>query len=219
MRNKFHIDIILTGCTIVGLVLQCIPNIPQLINNIVIFVLILALLLWLLFKVYNREVVRRPKMISMGKNILHNVKDSVVLFGGDLSWIDDYSASLIRLADNTKMVQVFFPLAKIKTMNKEIKESFDVKIYELQNKGVKFYSIPEDYGLRCIISDPHAFNDNENLKILVAKRIDSAKNNSNKYRIRQLNYSDYSDRDICKSYFCNYKLMQVSAKDYTVYVA
>ena len=138
--------------------------------------------------------------------LLSNVKSKVVLFGGDLSWANDYIEGISLLAKENKEIEIYFPITKFASMSKERRKEFDDRITSLRQVGAKVFSIPKDYGLRCIMVDPDFSDSNKHMQVMITERLESdLKNkNRNKYITQSFAYDiekrgHDNDRNICMS--------------------
>lgn len=173
-----------------------------------LIVSVISLLCLIIISFVKNDVVNRKKLIKKGNKIILNTKEKLVLFGGDLSWVDDYIDSIKKMNSESKDIEVYFPESKYK--NSKDNEEFLNRIIELRKAGAKVYSLNNDYGLRCIIIDPDTYNSNDNMEIMITDRIlrHAKDNNKNKYNFRYLKYSDNTQKNICKSYITNYNYVK-----------
>lgn len=208
-RNYFMI--IASIISILGVILQLIPYIPKLFKIISLGVIIILLFLSLFFTVYDRHIVKRKKVIKLGLNIIHNAMDKVVLFGGDLSWTDDYLDDLHAIILNNKTVEVLFPESKYNAAANGARILFDNRIANLKAIGATVYKFSQDVGLRCIMADPDTFSSPQDFKVFSSKSVKkhSINSNKNKYLVECYNFNEEEHKSTCNSYLGHYKLISI----------
>lgn len=177
-------------------------------KKVLLFASVLSLFALLLVSILKKDIVSRNKIIKTGNSIILNTKDKLVLFGGDLSWANDYINSIKILKRENKIIEIYFPQSKYENCTDN--EDFFNRIIDLKEAGARVYSLKNDYGLRCIISDPDSYNSNDNMEIMITDRIYRNKSNTmkNKYSLKHLKYSNKYQRNICKSYITNYNYIK-----------
>lgn len=212
MKERIY-SIYASTISIIGFILQ-LTNINEYVKTILFIISVISLVILLIITIINNNVVKRKKLIKFGNNILLNAKEKVVLFGGDMSWVNDYIESIKKLNIENKTIEIFFPESKYN--NCDSKEEFSDRIEYLKNAGAKVYSINKDFGLRCILLDPDTYNSNDNMEIMITDRISRHKNDNmkNKYAYRHLKYKNDTQRNICKSYISNYAYIKENYKEY-----
>ena len=153
------------------------------------------------------------------KKIMSNA-ESVVMFGGDLTWAGDYEQTIKELTNNNKNVNIVFPKPKVNSINEQAKYEFESNINILLKAGARVFYTNSDTGLRCTFINIGAFDinqvdDTDDLKIITSKRIKRSPKNGmrNKYRVNiygtkrsyekplcLLNFKYYSEirSDLCK---------------------
>lgn len=210
MKNERVIDFILNSMAIIGFICSLTDRIPELISKI-LFILAWICLLILIFSNWNRRTVIRRKMIKKGNDILQNVESKAVLFGGDLSWCDDYLETLKKLLDNNKIVEVYFPATKLyNASNSYAEEMLMQRIDRLAHIGAKIYMINNDYRMRCIITDPEGIGNHEKTKVLLSDRRKIKRNEEkNRYKIEFVTYRE--NQEVCKMIITVYNLIKVEA--------
>jgi hypothetical protein len=158
----------------------------------------LTVLFWLLSRILGKNSVKnRDKTISIGKNVIRNTKNLVVLFGGDLSWTEDYKTELKKLIENGKTVEIVYPDSKL--INNSQMEN---RLVLLKNINAKLFYTENDIGLRCIISDPFLENKND-FVLYIADRI---KSNSEEFKYSTSVYRFSTDEVICNAFYKFYEL-------------
>lgn len=119
-------------------------------------------------------------MIKKGKDLLNNTHDEVALFGGDLSWQEDYFNEIKMLLDASKIVKVFIPKSKLNVANRSAREELIRRIEVLNDMGALIYITKEDSHMRGFIVDPNNSN-NRKTTIFFAVRVKT--NSKNKAEI------------------------------------
>lgn len=216
-RKLKTFDFFVNIITIISLLLQLVPKISQYVKNVLLIIISLFIIILIIIKIINRENILRPKMIKKGKKLICNAIEKVVLFGGDLSWKSDYMDCIAEIIKNSKIVEVYVPRDKIESSSKKAKSELVKRMNELKKNGAKVYLIKKDYGLRLIMTDPHTYNNLENMEIMLIKRLfrDPENNNRNKYRIKELKYINNTDKDECNILVNIYSLILENIKEFS----
>ncbi len=218
MKTKFgmSVDIITKVLTIIGFIIQLSPTITIQWKVVGIIVVAVSFIVAFIYSFNSRTIIDRKTMINRGKEIIRNATGKVALFGGDISWADDYSDDLKKILAEGKTVEVFYPLEKQISLSKKASSAFYERLGKLKVNGVKVYYFEVDLGLRCIITDPDTYQKPDDMKVLVAKRIKRHNKDQNKNRYRALSflYNQSGQNDICISYLTTYSLIKGVSKEY-----
>ncbi len=198
-------------CTLLAFILQYIP-IPekyQFLSHIFVYIVIVLLLISIAISILSRNIYTRKRLTRVTKKLMSNA-ESIVMFGGDLTWATDYASTIRNLISNNKSVIIIFPKSKINFNNEQAKIEFKNNINELKNAGARIYYTIEDTGLRCTFIDINGFDihqiaDAEDLKIITSKRIYKNLKNGlkNKYRMNVYGTRKTYERPLCILY-CKY---------------
>lgn len=200
--------------TVVALILQCLDIqepwqrfIPY-IAYLVIFLSIISIIINIVVK--EKSVYPRPKLVQLTKNRMINSTGKIVLFGGDLSWADDYVDTITTITDNSQVVEIFFPLEVIANAKRSVISRFEKRVCALKKAGATVYSTVEDYHLRCTLIDVDSGPENENLCVISCKRVykDPLNTASNKYQVDILENANEAERAMCNSFYRNYCLVK-----------
>lgn len=133
-------------------------------------------------KTYNRE-----KRIKEARKFIMNSTNQIVFFGGNLSWVEDYSDCIkTKIADNCS-VKVYFD--DNPNLSSEAKENLKKNISQLIKCGCTVYKLNECYSLRCIISDVKN-NSYSSQGIIIDKTHNDQDKTRNKYKIKQFNFNN-----------------------------
>lgn len=196
-----------SSISIIAFITQ-LTNLNTIAKMILLVISVISLICLVVISFLKNDVVSRRKLIEEGNKIILNTKDKLVLFGGDLSWVDDYIASIKLMNKENKNIEVYFPESKYE--NCENNEEFLNRIIELSKAGAKVYSLNNDFGLRCIIIDPDTYSSNDNMEIMITDRISRhvKDHNKNKYNFKHLKYANRTQKNICKSYITNYNYVK-----------
>jgi hypothetical protein len=160
--------------------------------------IVLAVIFWLLGRILGKNSIKnREKTISIGKNVIRNTKNLVVLFGGDLSWTEDYQKELKNLIENGKTVEIVYPNSKLDNNNQ-----MENRLTILKNINAKLFYTENDTGLRCIISDPFLESKND-FVLYVADRL---KSKSEEFKYSTSVYKFSTDEVICNTFYKFYEL-------------
>ena len=216
-KNKKRIDLfqwIVNVSTVVALILQCLnisepwkKYIPY-IAYLVIFLSIVSIIIKMRTK--EKTIYLRPELIQLTKDRMINSTGTIVMFGGDLSWTDDYIDTITAITDNSQAVEIFFPLEVIANAKRSVITRFEKRVYALKKAGAIIYSTVEDYHLRCTLIDVEPGHENEDLCVISSKRIykDPSNAAANKYQANVLENANEAERALCNSFYRNYCLIK-----------
>lgn len=206
--------------TIVALLLQCI-NIPTSLQKYIPYVAYVVIFLCILSIVYSiitreKTVFTRSQLIRVTKNRMLNSTGKIVMFGGDLSWADDYIDIITKLTNNSQTVEIIFPMEKITNAKQSVITRFEKRVARLKAAGATIYCSIEDYHLRCTLIDVEPGRENEDLCVISSKRIyrDTSDPNKNKYQTNILEYTNNEQRALCNSFYRNYCLIMKLCSKY-----
>lgn len=214
MNKEKFAELVLDIFAIPGFAIQFIDKIPMgwkiflwIISGICF--VILAILIF-----YNKKIITRKKLIKKGKKILTSTHRKAVLFGGDLSWKDDYIINIIQLLKNTKEIEIIIPKEKIETHNQIAKTNLIKDMNELKSNGAEIYITNTDLNMRGFIIDPDSGHTNTKTYILFAKKIKihSKNQDKNKYSIEELNSE--KDKEMYAIMYNLYNQIIQTAKKY-----
>jgi len=160
----------------------------------------------------SRTVVSRKTMIKRGRQIILSAQSKVVLFGGGLSWANDYLPELKKVSDDGIAIEVVYPLERYNAFSADAKKHFSQRLEALKHVGAQIYSVQLDMGLRCILVDPDSGHRPDHMKILIANHISKhhSKSDKNRYHAMLLSYDNPRQKDLCVSYLSHYCLLQES---------
>ena len=192
MKLKFWDVLQVVGaiCSIIGIVQITSSRID---TAVVYCLIVIGTLTVIISSVLARRptpvTVSRAQMIQIGKNLITGAKRKVVLFGGDMSWADDYEGAKIT-SEGKKVVIVCAKSNGHKVRrNKAILESCDSDFLELE----------VDLGLRAMIIDPDHIEDS--ILFLVKRTLkpskisvsNGEKGTSQLYEYKAKVYTNYSE--------------------------
>ena len=212
ISGKIFFQYVVNISSLIALILQLIdtPDKGQSFTaKIVIFLLIVNLIIF----VIGGNKYRKKRLIKKSKKLMKNATESVVMFGGDLSWTNDYKVTIQTLTNNGKIVEVMFPEPKIKDFNTSAKNRFNENIKTLMDIGVKVYYTEEDFKLRCTIIDRDSRYP-EDMKVISSKRISYHERDKHKYRVHFYQNCKDSEKDFCNLYQDVYISMKKHRKEY-----
>lgn len=95
--------------------------------------------------------VGRSAMIDTGKRLISGAKSEVVMFGGDMSWANDYAESIRAVTNRGKSVRVVFPNSQAPKVLQNART--------LTEAGAELIPTGVDSGLRAILVDPQDYRD------------------------------------------------------------
>ena len=200
---------------VVGFGCQFLKNIPDWVRVSLLFMASGCIILLLYTTWKTNSTVRRKQMIKKGKEILRNTNNKVILFGGDLSWVDDYYQEICILMEQGKHVAVYFPESKYeKATNPNAKQNIIDRTRKLKGIGVGIYMLKNDYGMRCFISDPDETVNHDNTKILLANCIKRHEKGEeyNRYRVEVVDFRH--NQEVCKLIITMYNVIVHNAKPF-----
>ena len=217
-RNLFQA--IVNLCTIIALIIQCI-DVPDSLSQFVPFIAYVVIALVIISIIVNiiskrKSVLTRDQLVEITKNRMINSTGRIVMFGGDLSWTDDYTDTITKLTSNSQIVEIIYPLEKINNAKQSVKTRFEKNVQSLKQAGANIYCTEKDYHLRCTLIDVEIEQENENLTIISSKRVykNISKPNKNKYQTNILNYPNNDERSLCTSFYLNYRLIRDRCKEH-----
>lgn len=206
--------------TIIALVLQCV-HIPDPWANYVpylAYAVIGSSIVSIIIHIVTRRksTYKRDALVEMTKNRMINSIGKVVMFGGDLSWADDYAKTITTITNNSQEVEIFFPLEKIGNAKRSVIDRFDKSVVTLKKAGAVIYCSEKDYHLRCTLIDVNPGQENRDLCVISSKRTrrDASNQKNNTYITIMLDYKNDEDRMMCDSFYRNYCLMKELSSEY-----
>ena len=145
-----------------------------------------------------------------------NATGKIVMFGGDLSWADDYIDTITRITDDNQIVEIFFPMDVLINAKRSVISRFEKRVVALKKAGAVVYSTAEDYHLRCTLVDIDPGHENEHLCIISSKRLRKHTSNpeENTYQVSILENANEEDHSICNSFYRNYCLIKKLSSEY-----
>ena len=202
--------------TITALVLQCI-NLPESMVHyepILAYIVIFLFVISMGITIHNRRrtIVSRSKLMNITNSKMMNSIGKVVLFGGDLSWVDDYAKTIKNLTDSAKIVEVFFPKEKTINAKPDVLEQFNTRVERLKLAGAKVYCTDTDYHLRgTLINVEH-----REMHIILSKRVNNSFSNPNKnrYHLTLLHSEKSEDQAMCNAFLLSYRAIKNECIEY-----
>jgi heme exporter protein D len=203
---------VISAMSVIGFIMQALAERNHYVQYVGIAIVLGTMAAALVQGVRSRTVVRRKTVIRRGKQIIQSAHSKIVLFGGDLSWTDDFLALLGRVSSEGIQIEVIYPLERYDNLTSEAKSHFAQRLDNLREAGASIYNIQLDIGLRCILVDPDTVHLPEHMRLLITNRISKNLDNpqNNKYQALLLAYSDIRQKHLCIAYLAHYRLMQQS---------
>jgi hypothetical protein len=134
--------------SLVGLA-SLVPGLPLGVRAILVFLLVAGVLIFLAETVRASRSpftkVGRDAMIATGNRLLGSIKDSAIMFSGDMSWSRDYEDVISRVSKNGKHVVVMYPETKVGRVH--------ANAQTLQEAGATLIATATDSGLRGMLLD------------------------------------------------------------------
>lgn len=222
-KNKKRMDFfhwVVDISTLSALILQCLDisdpwkkYIPF-VAYFVIFLTIVSIIINIVTK--EKTCFTRSELIKVTKNRMINSRGKIVLFGGDLSWTDDYIETITAITDNSQVVEIFFPLEVIANAKRSVITRFEKRVQALKKAGAIVYATVEDYNLRCTLIDVDPGHENEDLCVISSKRTykNPSNANANQYNANILQNTNQAERALCNSFYRNYCLIKELSSEY-----
>ncbi len=173
----------------------------------VTIIIIMSIISFIIDLISQRKnnVVNRKALVKHTKKIMNDSTGKVVMFGGDLSWTDDYLSIITELTNNNQKVEIIYPRSKTDKAKASVAARFRKNVDALKNAGATVLSCEEDYHLRCTLIDVDSTNDNSDFKIITSKRLSKKKNpNKNTYKSFMFDSTNTNDKMLCDSFYQNY---------------
>lgn len=216
MENQTEkwVTYVISAMSVIGFIMQALSEQNRYVQYIGVAIVLGTLVAALVQGIRSRTVVRRKTVIRRGKQIIQSAHSKIVLFGGDLSWVDDFLVLLKQVSDNGTVIEVIYPLERYDSLSPEAKKSFALRLDRLREAGASIYCVQLDIGLRCILVDPDTGHLPEHMRLLITNRISKNLDNpkKNKYQALLLSYADIRQKHLCIAYLAHYGLMQQSRK-------
>lgn len=134
------------------------------------------------------------EMITWGKKFLTNVTTNCIIYGGDLSWFNDFNPELNHLIQESKKITIYIPTSKLdfaRSTPCSSDNSMLARLDTLINMGIHIYLYEiTDYHLRSTIINCDDNGANADSKIYFAEKVlstDSSQKDKH-YNITILNY-------------------------------
>ena len=170
---------------LLGIVLQF-TDISELVKIIIAVAFSIALLCYICNIISENVSYNREHRIKKVRKFIMNSKNEIVFFGGNLSWVDDYSDCIKdKISDNCS-VKIYFD--DNPNLSVEAKEKLKNNVSELIKCGCTTYKLNACYSLRCIISDVKN-NSYSSHGIIIDKTHNDQDKARNKYKIRQFSFN------------------------------
>ena len=218
-KFKDYFNVYGTILSLIGIFLQILPKVNSIVKTLALIFTIILLVVILIISYFDRKIVNRRRLIATGRRYIQNTVEKVVLFGGDLSWVDDYFDVLKQIKDDGKNVEVYFSKEKYDNLSENAKCKLHKRLDRLKEIQIPIKCFQDDAGLRCIIVDPNSFGHNDDMKLFAAKRIkNDDKKNIARYHLHEYKYSDEVNREICKSFITNYILLKKNCDEFELKV-
>lgn len=195
---------------LLGIVLQF-TAVPEVLKIIIAVIFMIALCCYI-WNIINENIsYNRKKRIDKVRKFIMNSKNQIVFFGGNLSWVEDYSDCIkTKIADNCS-VKVYFD--DNPNLSKKAKEKLEKNISELIKCGCTTYKLNSCYSLRCIISDVKN-NSYSSRGIIIDKTYNDQDKMRNKYKIKKFSFNN---EKTISSLFCDIvKMAENNSKEITI---
>lgn len=153
---------------------------------------------------------KKNAVVKQTKRIMDNATSSIVMFGGDLSWADDYKGTIEQLTKHGQSVEIIFPATKFANLSKNALRAFNERVETLRASGARIYYTEDDLGLRCTMANvnievPDSVS--EDLVIIKSKRVNRSFNDSKKlrYEVEYYRRNNKNERNQCDFIYQVYK--------------
>lgn len=155
------------------------------ITAIVVLILSGSVLLFLIIsdiiKLINlKNGIKKKKRIKKAISFIYNSSPRFALYGGNLSWANDYKEALKQRINEGVKIEVYYD--NIINYNIQARNSLNNNISILKEIGCEVYQLNKVYGLRCILC--FSQDDSAITQIYEVKKIKATKKNKkNKYLV------------------------------------
>lgn len=95
--------------------------------------------------------VGRDAMIHTGRRLIRNTKREAIMFGGDMSWANDYEEAIRSTTSSGKRIRILYP----KSEAPQVRRNEQI----LREAGAELFPTPIDSGLRALLVDPEDSKD------------------------------------------------------------
>jgi hypothetical protein len=216
-RAEKAVTYVLSSMSVIGFLMQALSEKNFYVQYIGFAVVGVTIVAALAQSIATRSVVGRNTVIRRGKKVIREATSKVVLFGGDISWADDYLRELKEASDEGDRIEVIYPMEKYNSLIGKAKEDFDQRAETLRAIGARVCPVKLDSGLRCILVDPDTDMLPNHLKIHIANRLykHPSRPEKSRYQTRLLAYDNLRERDLCAAYLSHYRIAaaEVAAND------
>jgi len=180
------------------------------------YFIIALLAINILISFMTRNKFSKARLIKKTIFLMRNATENIVMFGGDLSWAEDYEDVIKELTGDGKTVIVIFPFSKISNFSRNASTRFDTNVLKLKMAGAIIYYTENDHNLRCTIIDIGIERAREDMKVISSKRINrhSTNQSKNQYRVNYFQYKKDHEKAFCNLYYNNYVLIKDIIKRY-----
>ena len=134
--------------SIIGFILQLL-NINDTIKKIILVLSLISLFILLVWLVFNSNLTTFNALIKNGNYFINSAKEKVVLFCGDLSWIDYYSNTILEVRSKNKKVEIFLPQHKYNYCMNNL--AFKKMILNFKKNNVDIFVYENDEGIRGLL--------------------------------------------------------------------
>ncbi|WP_304431254.1 hypothetical protein, partial [Romboutsia ilealis] len=189
--------------SIIGFILQLL-NINDTIKKIILVLSLISLFILLVWLVFNSNLTTFNALIKNGNYFINSAKEKVVLFCGDLSWIDYYSNTILEVRSKNKKVEIFLPQHKYNYCMNNL--AFKKMILNFKKNNVDIFVYENDEGIRGLLLDPDTYNSPEVMEIVIADKVRIKNKFLNMlikkdiYIQQHFEYKNHSNRKICNLY-------------------
>ena len=209
---------IVSFCSLIALFIQLLPNdfVPEEVKIILLKAVIVLIVVNIIVSLVTRNVFRRPRLVSKSIKLMKNAQRSVTMFGGDLSWANDYKDTIKALTNDGKRVDVIFPMPEYNQCTPAAKCLFETNISLLEQAGAQVYSTDQDFDLRCTIIDVERRDSDEDMKVISSKstRSDHKQKKKHKYRVYIFRINKFHEKIYCTLYRNSWELLYRMKKPY-----
>lgn len=157
-----YFNFLASTCSVAGicaLLLQESEYLVEITVGFVFFSVATVLVGWALRRRYRMQIATRKAIINTGVSLMRGTKDKVVMFAGDMTWIDDYASTIRSITDQGKVVKVLHKNSDAFTVQRNADH--------LRELGAVCEAVRYESTLRGMFIDP---NDFENGMLFVTDR-------------------------------------------------
>lgn len=178
-KNVMEIIVSISG--MLGLILQFVDGIDNTYKIIIFIVFTIAFIITFILSIIENKSISKYNRIKKSNKFILNAYNEIILFGGNLSWTDDYRDCIKKKIDLNCIVKVYYD-KRSHQESKQALSNLESRIKTLRDIGCEVNELNDNFNLRCTISDPD--NKADSFKVLmIRKNKEDINPNNNRYAV------------------------------------